>query len=368
MRARPFSGVDSEPVDWFWSSRLAFGRPALLEGDPGLGKSLVALDLCARLSTGRPFPDGHPCPGPAASVVINAEDSATDTIRPRLHALGADLDRVFVLHPEAADPDGPLRLPSQTAALERALAETQARLVVLDPVTAVLDPGVNVMSEPSVRHALAALSGLLARYRCALLLIRHLNKKGGHRSLYRGGGSIAFVAACRCAWLIARDPLAAERCVLAQVKNNLAPPQPSLAFAIKAAAAAPPQVVWAGPSPFTADQLLDATRRAPARIPARDLARDFLQEFLTPDTRTSREIWEAAQKRHLSKRTLHRARLDLNIRSLHVWQDGQRLVYWLLPGQKPPASVPPEQAPPDLEPWLARLREKYPPLTPIDDL
>ena len=56
MRARPVGEFACRPVDWFWLARLAFGKPALLEGDPGLSKSLVALDLCARLSTGRPFP------------------------------------------------------------------------------------------------------------------------------------------------------------------------------------------------------------------------------------------------------------------------------------------------------------------------
>jgi len=34
------------------------GKLAILEGDPGLGKSLIALDLCARVTTGRDWPDG----------------------------------------------------------------------------------------------------------------------------------------------------------------------------------------------------------------------------------------------------------------------------------------------------------------------
>src|SRR5262249_172381 len=43
---------------WLWPGRLALGKLAMLDGDPGMGKSLLALDLCARLSTGRPLPDG----------------------------------------------------------------------------------------------------------------------------------------------------------------------------------------------------------------------------------------------------------------------------------------------------------------------
>src|SRR4051794_10979761 len=74
--------------DWLWPGRLALGKLALLEGDPGLGKSFVALDLCARLSAGRPWPDGSPTCGPAAAVYLNAEDGVEDTLGPRLCALG----------------------------------------------------------------------------------------------------------------------------------------------------------------------------------------------------------------------------------------------------------------------------------------
>ena len=58
----PISQVESCAVSWLWDQRLALGKLAILDGDPGLGKSLVALDLCARLSTGRPMPDGSPSP------------------------------------------------------------------------------------------------------------------------------------------------------------------------------------------------------------------------------------------------------------------------------------------------------------------
>ncbi len=84
--------------------------------------------------------------------------------------------------------------------------------------------------------------------------------------------------------------------------------------------------------------------------------------------RTSRELWALAQEQRLSKRTLRRAKLDLNIRSVRIWADGKRLSYWLLPGQQLPDSVPAEAVPPDLEEWLGPLREKYRPSTPLDDL
>src|SRR5437868_10099227 len=92
----PVGQLGARVVSWLWPGRMALGKLAILDGDPGLGKSLVALDLCARLSTGRPFPDGSLGSGPGTALILNGEDSAEDTIRPRLQSLGSDLDRVFV--------------------------------------------------------------------------------------------------------------------------------------------------------------------------------------------------------------------------------------------------------------------------------
>jgi hypothetical protein len=365
MRARPVGEFACRPVDWFWLARLAFGKPALLEGDPGLSKSLVALDLCARLSTGRPLPDGS-AGGPARNALIVAEDYVEDTIRPRLEALGADLGRVFVLTPGEED-TGVLCLPSQVAVLERELKATDAKLVVIDTIVDFLDPGVNLASAQSVRLALAPLFRLAHKYRCCLLLLRHLNKTGRSQSIYRGGGSIAFVAACRAAWLIARDPELPERCVLAQVKNNLAPPQPSLVYTVTGRDTARPTLTWLGQVPWTANQLLAAAGRTPG-LPARNRAQSFLADFLAAGPRTTREIWEASHTKGLIRRTLHRAKKLLNIRTVPVTLDGRRHTYWLLPGQQLPAHVPAEAAPPDVEAWLAPLREQFPTPTPLDNL
>ena len=90
-------------VDWLWPNRLALGKLAMFDGDAGLGKSLVTLDLCARVTTGRPFPDGAAGGEPASVVVLNAEDGARDTIHGRLRAAGADLSRVHVFDRSEAE-------------------------------------------------------------------------------------------------------------------------------------------------------------------------------------------------------------------------------------------------------------------------
>src|SRR5260370_23468267 len=291
---RPASQIVARPVSWLWPGRLPLGKLAIFDGDPGVGKSLVTLDLCARLSTGRPFPDGSLGPGPSNSIVLDGEDGDDDTVTPRLQALGADLARVFVL--DRADLDGrPRSFPALSGILDQALARTGARLLVIDPIMAFLGPGIQGNSEQSLRQVLFRLMQLAATYQCVILLVRHLNKREGSRALYRGGGSIGFAGVCRSGWLIALDPEHPERSVLAKLKNNLGAPQPSLAFTVVDQGDAPAIPSWLGPVPWTADQLLARKSVAPPSCYPRDRACEFLKDALEEGPRTARERWPLAQ-------------------------------------------------------------------------
>ncbi len=336
---------------------------ALLEGDPGLGKSFLALDLCARLSTGRPWPDGAESSSAAACIFLNGEDSAQDTVAPRLLALGADPGRVFVLDRGTDDMGPALVLPDHVAALEAQVVATDARLLVIDPVMQFFGAGVNTSSDQAVRRALAPLADLARRNACTVLLIRHLNKVGRGRALYRGLGSIGLVGCCRSAWLVAEQPEHAGRRVLAQQKNNLGPPQPALAFEIAARQGAA-AIHWLGPVDFTADALLAAAR--PGRRP-RDVASAWLVEVLADGPLPVREIADRATAAGLAHMTVRRAREEMGLSSVRVRVNGRQVNYWKLPHQQPPPAVPPEDESTDLEPWLAPLRERFPPPTLLDD-
>jgi hypothetical protein len=363
MQVVPLSQLVPRSIAWLWPGRLALGKLAILDGDPDLGKSLLTLDLCARLSTGRNFPDGQSSGDPTNSVILSGEDNAEDTIRPRIEALGGDPERVFVVRLNDTGSWRPFRIPRNLDALDAALERMTARLLVIDPIVAFLDRGAHFRDDQSVRRALSPLAALAERRQCVVQMVRHLNKFGASRSLYRGGGSIGIVAACRSAWLAARDPNDPQRRVLAQVKNNLAAPQPSLVYEVQRSKDAPPTLTWHGTSELTADQLLAAAARLDPLGP-RQRARDFLLEFLRDGPRPAREFWPIAQRHGLAKRTLTRARRDLGICSHRVYLQGRPVSYWTLPGQEPPA----DPALPSLEPWLAPLREQFPSSTPLDDL
>jgi hypothetical protein len=362
------SQLTPRALSWLWSGRLALGKLAILDADPGMGKTLLTLDLCARVSTGRDLPECASTLGPANALVLNAEDGEEDTTLPRLKALGADLERVFIVPCEDQRTRKPLRLPTQVDDLGADLERTGARLVIIDPIMAFLSASVQISNDQSVREALFPLARLADHHQCAILLVRHLNKKGGGHALYRGGGSIGFLGACRSAWLLARDLYVPDRRVLAQLKNNLAAPQPSLSFSLSEPGTLAPTLHWHGACNSTADQLLAGALRGSALLRPRQRARDFLLANLEDGPRTSRDLWPLAQAQGLTNATLHRARTELDIRTRYVCVDGKMLSYWLLPGQKLPADVADEPNPNDLEPWLAPLRERYASGNPLDDL
>jgi hypothetical protein len=293
------------------------------------------LDLAARLTTGRPFPDGAPPVAPSAAVILNAEDGARSTIRPRLQAAGADLSRVAIF--DRLQGEAEIRLPSQVGLLEEVIRRKQASLVVIDPLLAFLDPGVNICHDPSVRRALAPLADLAAACQCAIILLRHLSKAAGTRALYRGLASIAFIAACRIAWLIGRDPKVPDQFVLSLVKNNLEQVPPSLAYRIVAAADAA-QVCWLGATTWTDADLVAAN---PARLRHTIRAAQFLTTCLEAGPRRQREVLAAARQQGIALRSLRRAARELKITYPRVGFAHAHTTYWLLAGQKLPEHLRP---------------------------
>lgn len=286
------SSVRMTAVEWLWPGRVAVGKYCLLCGDPGLGKSIVALDLMARLTTGRPCPEGGAAREPASVVLLSAEDDAADTIRPRFAAAGGDSDRMEILYgvrtrmaqtaagrpPDQEEEDAhfpgialeylppfakedhdqglypenehipplaPLPPPPPTAeqierlvslrrdlaALDKLLDRFPAELVVIDPLTAYFS-GSDTFVDAEVRGVMGPVSHFAARRKVGVLGIMHLNKNLGSSMLYRVSGSIAFIAASRVAHLVAPDPKDRARQLVLPLKSNLGPLPAGIAYRI----------------------------------------------------------------------------------------------------------------------------------------
>lgn len=219
------SDVKPEPIRWLWKGRLARGKMTLLDGDPGLGKSLITLSLAARVSRGMTMPDGEQ--GIQGGVVlITPEDGLADTIQPRLARMGAYLTKIVSIGSvSVTDSDGntynrPFTLPTDLPLLKAAIERVKAILVIIDPVMAILG-GQNTYKDNEVRTILTPVQMLIEEAGAAAILVRHLTKNGGENPLYRGGGSIAFIGLARLGLMVAKDPSDEEKCVLAPIKSNL---------------------------------------------------------------------------------------------------------------------------------------------------
>jgi len=301
--------VAAEQVRWLWRGYIPLGKLAVVDGDPGLGKSMMMTDLAARISTGAAMPDGSPgLDEPAGVLLLSAEDGIGDTITPRLTAAGAVMDRALVFDRFVAV-DGE-RLPTldDLAAMEEGIEAVGARLVVIDPLMAFLPPHVNAYRDQDVRRVLAPLSKLAERTGAAIVIVRHPNKAVGMSALHRGGGSIGIIGAARSGLLVAPDPNDPEgpRRIIAVVKNNLAPPAPSLAYHIETAENGAGRIVWEGPVAFTANQLTAGLTDGKEQG-ARSEAMDFLRDALGDSPQPVVAMKQAAKAAGISETTLKRA-------------------------------------------------------------
>jgi DNA repair protein RadA/Sms len=192
--------VQPEPVQWLWPGRIPLGKITILQGDPGLGKSTLALDIASRISRNLPMPDDSvsALSEPAAAFLMSAEDGLSDTIRPRLDAVGADQHRISV------PKDQYFLVPRDADRIRDAVSQTNAKLVILDPLAAFLDGSVNSWNNQHVRRALSPLAQVAEQTGAAILLLDHLNKRSGIAAIQRGSGSIAFNAAARCVLLVCK--------------------------------------------------------------------------------------------------------------------------------------------------------------------
>lgn len=238
--------IKPEDIKWLWPFRIARGKLTMLIGDPELGKSLLTLDLAARITNRLPFPDGSPgLQGDA--ILLSAEDGVADTVRPRFDAAGGDPTRVHVLN-AMRDRTGErlFDLGRDLPRLERAITQTQAALVIVDPISAYLSAKTDSYRDAEVRRVLAPLAALANRTSAAVVAIMHLTKNQQTRAIYRAQGSIAFAAAARAVFAVAEDRADKERRLFVCVKMNIAKKPPALRYKIEAPEGQPITVWEAG--------------------------------------------------------------------------------------------------------------------------
>ena len=335
------SEVRPRKVDWLWQSRLALGENTVLDGDPGLGKTMWLMDLCARITTGGDMPDGAPNPfdgEPRGVVILNCEDSPETSLAPRLEAAGADRSKVVLIQ-SVPTQDGEASFPELLRDLpwiEKAMKAVNAALVIVDPLVGFLGDAkeISANSDQDMRRVLNPFGALMRRMKTAGVTVRHLRKQSGGSALYRGSGSIAISATARGGLLVARDPYdrSKRRRILAVQKSNLAQEAPALVYRIVQNAAGYPHVEWLGASEITSEELLSEPTSS-EELSKTDEAIDFLESKLADGPMVGAEVISDAKKNDVDPRTLRRARIQLGItrETGCVFKQGHDRWYWKLP-------------------------------------
>lgn len=237
-------GIDPDRIDWIWEPYLPAGAVTLMAGAPGCGKSFLSIALAAELSRGR-TPFHRRGTGKIPAAILSLEDDPARTIVPRLKACGADLGEIVIFdwrHPEA-DPLDSLSMREGTEGeLLRVLREGVKmhglRLVIIDTLTAFTPARMDGNEAVAVRQMMKPLARFAAECGVGVLVICHARKRSSHDSTHGVQatvlGSVDYVASCRSALLVQKDPQGEEKTagIMTHAKCNFGPLGPSLSFSI----------------------------------------------------------------------------------------------------------------------------------------
>ena len=329
-----------EPIRWLWPGWLAKGKLHVLAGAPGTGKTTLALDMAACVTSGRALPSGWR-PKAASVIVWSGEDDPGDTLIPRLIAAGADLRHVHIV--------GDVLQDGQRCAFDpaRDVPKLAAACAGIDNIAmVVVDPLVSAVSGDShknaeVRRSLAPLVELAARLDAALLGITHFTKgTQGREPLERVSGSLAFGALARVVLGTIReqseDPAAPRSLVVARAKSNIGPDGDGFRYAFEQVELpAHPgvhasRIAWGNALKGPASSLLSEPEKPEVAHPEAADAASFLRELLTDAPLTAKEVRKAADDAGYSWRTVQRAMKKAGVISK---RQGARLpALWSIPG------------------------------------
>lgn len=324
---RRASEIMAKPVNWLWPGRIARGKVSMLAGNPGLGKSQITSSMAAVVTTGGIWPvDKSRCER-GNVIFLSAEDDPEDTGRPRLEAAGADLSRVFILdavvdgyRADGSEVQRGFNLKTDLIRLDKMLDEIGgAALIVIDPITAYLGE-TDSHKNAEIRALLSPLSDLAAKHSAAVVCVSHLNKAAGGEALMRVTGSLAFVAAARAAFIVAKDTENDARRLFLPLKNNIGNDRSGLAFAIESAQVKSTaglietsRIAWEpDPVTVTADEAMQH-QGDPEERSALDDARQFLLNLMADGPVKAGQVKSDSDGAGFNWRTIQRAADRLNI-------------------------------------------------------
>lgn len=318
LKIKTFDEIEEEQVRWLWKPYIAFGKITVIQGDPGNGKTTLALWLAALISKRQAMPTGGTQPFIGNVIYQSGEDSPQDTIKPRLMACGADCSKIACI-----EVDGNSVMTPEM--LEEAIVGTNAKYVVLDPLQAFLTGKQDISSTKNMRPILRKLGDVAARTGAAIVIIGHMNKGEKSKGIYRGLGSIDITAAARSVLLIGKREDNPNIRFMVQIKNNLAKFGNSVSFSFNEKSG----VKFLGESEISEKDLLITTAPKQSKL---EMAKEIITKMLATGDKKSNEVFDTCIDANISAPTIQNAKKKLGIKSVRKIDDW----YWTL---NPDASV-----------------------------
>ena len=309
--------IPVEEIQWLWYPYIPFGKLTIIHGDPGEGKTTLILRLAALLSRGKALPCDDREQEPIRIIYQTAEDGLGDTIKPRLLAGDADCSQIKVIDESEAG------LTLLDERVEQAIAQTGARVMILDPVQAYVGTSVDMNRANEVRTVMAQLGRIAEKYKCAMILVGHLNKAQGAKNQYRGLGSIDFQAAARSVLIVGRLKERPEVRVMAHEKSSLAPEGLPIGFELSAENG----FQWLGHYDISIDDLLSGVSHEGKADQAERLIMDCLADGRYPQ----QALMDKAKHLGISKRVVDEAKKRLSVQSVRYGNQW----FWQLPDSLP---------------------------------
>lgn len=313
---RKGADLKPEPTRWLWHEWLALGKLHILAGEPGHGKTTIALAVAATVTCGGRWPDGTRCD--VGNVLIwSGEDDPADTLLPRLLAMGADTARIYFVESvrrggEVAPFDPATDMPDLAAA---AAQIGDVRLLIVDPVVSAVG-GADSHKNTEVRRALQPVVDWAAANDAAVLGISHFSKgSGGRDPTSRVVGSIAFSAVARVVLVAAKgkDDDGEERRIFARSKSNIGPDSGGFAYSIEQIdveghpGITASVIQWGESLQGTARELLAQADDDAEQDDGPGDAADWLHELLVKGPVGAREVRRYADEAGFAWRTVQRA-------------------------------------------------------------
>ena len=214
-------------IDWLWFNWIPVGFLTLLVGDPGSGKSMVALDWVRTVTTGacwagctKGCPDNDRRCKPRDVVWVEAE-AGQKILYDRMLSLNIPLDKIYI-PPFGGDlmgqPD--LSLDEHREQLIELVKAKKPKLVIVDSLGGINTAGENRVED--VRPLMLFLAQQIARDEdTSLVLIHHLRKGTGEdiaMAMHRVRGSTAITAFSRSIVAMERNQSGA---LIQVIKSNL---------------------------------------------------------------------------------------------------------------------------------------------------